>query len=1113
MGTSMDRIDLVVEAGLGSAAALALEALFRALERGGFSVGSDDPQMTIRVGSLADVSACDVLQAAGVSCQDVPESVAVAFADRTLAIVGSDERGLAYGVRDAARRIDGVSGPVDWSATFPAVSETPFLRKRSVCFFPHNEEMEARWYYNPEYWAAYFDKLSADRFNAFSLTFGHQTAYLVPPYSFLVAMPEFPEVSVPTLSDEHRERNLGALQMIARTATERGIDFTFGVWQQHSYEYGDSLVEGLTVDNLAAYCALGMTKVLQACPDIVGVQLRVNAESGIELNDSPEFFRELYAGIAAAGRPIEIDCRAKAIADDTWESAIATGLPTTVSTKFWCEHQGMPYHAGLLQDFDRVTRRHTYGDLLKYPRDHEFLFRLWNMGTNKFTLWADPTWVSEFARNCALGGSKGFEVCAPLSNKGFRNVGGFWPLFKPPELQWCEYEDERYWFWYRLFGRLGYDPSCGPEVWEQEFDERFGADAAPDVIRAVVENSHYLPFITAAHLPSASYFGWSPEMDTGGLIDFYIDIEPSDLAGFYGVGEYVRDYLAGTIRAKLSPEQIAERLEVHAAEALQALDRALRTVSEAGTAELQGVAADVRLCSGLAQYHAHKMRSALDLAFFYATGDVERLCTAKANIVKARDQWYAVVDHTDGLYADEMIWGIGSVGSGTWKQLTPYVEYDVARLDEVEQVFDRYGLFARGFDFGDEPKVTGAAWPRDFAKGIWVERRFEPVFPWTEYTTAGQHGWMAGRSHGSHGWNKPGSPGGQRPPMVVPHSPGAGSGKIGASSEERSSGVMGRDRDIGSLPQNLLLADFHSRGANAHYSEATFMADVPNGLYDITVMMGDTLADGVDRGPMWLTFQGRFQTDRFVIPAGQVVERTQRVRVGLGRLELEVNSHPSSDWVINAVVMREVAPHIAHVPIRAVSDGPLRIGATVMAPDGIREVRLHWRAVGEEFQEVQMDADGAVYSAQIEVAADSDAAYFIEAIDENDVVRMWPSDGAASPQSVSVGRLGAPLVVEVSQSTGAIPDTDLEVNARVESDESLAHVTLHYRDVNQRQLYTPVPMTQAEGVWTATIPGDQITADWDVMYYVEAMDRLGSGAIGPSMDAGAPYVVVPVERV
>ena len=95
----MNRIDLVVEDGLGSAAALALEALGRALERRGFSVGSDDPQMTIRVGSMSDVSACDVLQAAGVSCQDVPEAVAVAFADRTLAIVGSDGRGF----RDASR--------------------------------------------------------------------------------------------------------------------------------------------------------------------------------------------------------------------------------------------------------------------------------------------------------------------------------------------------------------------------------------------------------------------------------------------------------------------------------------------------------------------------------------------------------------------------------------------------------------------------------------------------------------------------------------------------------------------------------------------------------------------------------------------------------------------------------------------------------------------------------------------------------------------------------------------------------------------------------------------------------------------------------------------------
>ena len=298
-----------------------------------------------------------------------------------------------------------------------------------------------------------------------------------------------------------------------------------------------------------------MAKVLKACPDISGVQLRVNSESGIEAEDSPAFFPlDLQRRRRGRPREIEIDVRAKAIADDTWEGALDTGLPTTVSTKFWCEHQGMPYSAGLLQDYDRMDRRHSYGDLLKYPREYEFLLRMWNLGTNKFTLWGDPAWVRRYAESCALGGSKGFEVCAPLSNKGFRNVGGAWPLFKPEDMNWYDFEDERYWFWYLLFGRLGYDPSCDSAAWEREFNDRFGTDAGADVLAAVSESSHYLPFITAAHLPSASVFGWWAERDTGGLLDAYIEVEPSDLAGFYGISEYVEDYLADSLRAKLTPD-------------------------------------------------------------------------------------------------------------------------------------------------------------------------------------------------------------------------------------------------------------------------------------------------------------------------------------------------------------------------------------------------------------------------------------------------------------------------------------------------------------------------------------------------------------------------------
>ncbi|MDE2896970.1 MAG: hypothetical protein OXO54_01465, partial [Chloroflexota bacterium] len=341
MADAATRIRIVVNAELGSPAQIALDRLRQSLSDGGYAVVDADPEVTIQIGTAATAQPAALLAATGAALNEAPESLAFAFADGVLAIGGSDDRGLAYALREAARRIDLAPAPLDWASVFPPTAESPFLRKRSVCIFPHNEAVDGPWYFNPAFWEAYFDKLSLYRFNAFSLTFGHQTAYLVPPYAFLVPMPEFPDVTVPSLTDEQRERNLATLQMISRTAVERGIDFTFGVWQQHSYEYGESLVEGLSLDILADYCELGMAKVLKACPDISGVQLRVNSESGIEAEDSPAFFRSIYSGIVAAGREIEIDCRAKAIADDTWEGALATGLPTTVSTKFWCEHQGM----------------------------------------------------------------------------------------------------------------------------------------------------------------------------------------------------------------------------------------------------------------------------------------------------------------------------------------------------------------------------------------------------------------------------------------------------------------------------------------------------------------------------------------------------------------------------------------------------------------------------------------------------------------------------------------------------------------------------------------------------------------------------------------------------
>ena len=49
-----------------------------------------------------------------------------------------------------------------------------------------------------------------------------------------------------------------------------------------------------------------------------------------------------------------------------------------------------------------------------------------------------------------------------------------------PRYQYYDYEFERYWHFFQLFGRLGYNPGAPSDIWEREFQRRFGKQAGVD---------------------------------------------------------------------------------------------------------------------------------------------------------------------------------------------------------------------------------------------------------------------------------------------------------------------------------------------------------------------------------------------------------------------------------------------------------------------------------------------------------------------------------------------------------------------------------------------------------------------------------------------------------
>jgi hypothetical protein len=457
-----------------------------------------------------------------------------------LLLAGRDARGLSYAVLEAARAIQLATVDNPLTGVSPAI-ESPFLRTRSITIHPCNEDVEKSWYFDDRFWRDYFARLARYRYNNFTLTFSDQTNYLNPVYAYLLPVPEFPAVHVEGLSEEKRSRNLAMLKRIGELARERGLDFTLGIWMQApvSDYSADVRVRNLPTGlDAASYCAHGLKRVLASCPAINGVQFRMNAEAGVPEDQQTRFYEPLFAAIRDCGHPVRLDLRYKGLLPETIVSARESGLDVTVSTKFWAEHMGLPYHPTTV---DRLygESRYSFGSMLAQPRDYRVTYRLWTVGSQRLLLWGDPEYARRFAQSCRLGGGEGFEVFAPLTNKGHGNDPGDWRIFAHKQDEYFTWEHERYWYFDLLFGRLGYNPDASPEVWRRELRHRFG-EAAGEIESAYRDASQILALITATRLPSASEWRWWPEMDTGGRLAEYMHIQPADTAQFYAIRAWKR---------------------------------------------------------------------------------------------------------------------------------------------------------------------------------------------------------------------------------------------------------------------------------------------------------------------------------------------------------------------------------------------------------------------------------------------------------------------------------------------------------------------------------------------------------------------------------------------
>ncbi len=623
-------------------------------------------------------------------------------------LAGADDRGLMYALLDAADRVSwgrpASESDADPFAEVRDAAESPVVRDRSLSVYTMNRAYWESRFYDEAYWTRYFDLLAADRFNRFLVIFGYENGgFLAPPYPYFFNTPGFPDVHMVDLTPEQQHRNLDALNRLIELAHDRGIAVSLGIWD-HIYRGAvqtggaewlgryqgqpvPNTVAGVTTENLNAYTLASLKELLARVPALDGLQFRIHEESGLKREEMDGFWREVFQHVQKERPGLLIEARGKGTPDSVIESALALGVNLRIETKYWMEQMGLPFHPTHINPQDQHNRRHGYADFLRYPQRYRMNWRLWNGGTTRVLLWGDPDYVRRYSASTALYDSRNWDVQEPLATKMEAQPPDL-PVFDlmPAKYRYTDYEFERYWHFYQLWGRLGYNPDTPTEVWDHEFNRRFGAAAGPHMAAALHRASHVLPMLVACSCYPYSAFpttrGWAERQSLGATLESYARNTGTDTAQFESFADAARRILAGGTTARRTPETTSRWLATTAASILDEVRSAESAIGDQRGREFDSTITDLKILAQLARFHAHRSLAAVHYNLFLQGKRPAELVAATRAERDAVAEWQKLVDDVGDRYAFDLAMGARDYDlCGHWRDELVKLEADLRSLE------------------------------------------------------------------------------------------------------------------------------------------------------------------------------------------------------------------------------------------------------------------------------------------------------------------------------------------------------------------------------------------------------------------------------------------------
>lgn len=602
-----------------------------------------------------------------------PEAFTIARNGGNIVITGGDARGLIYGALALREQLlNGTPiGKVAPSSGKPALAfrgikfNTPWDSYRPSSALDQHFAT-AR---DLKFWEAWLDMMVENRFNAFTLWTMH-------PFTYMVRPKNFPEAS--KWSDAEFAEWQHLYREIFRMAKERGLDTYVVFWSIFVSEefskahnvarqnfYPHYYVPGDTSELTKRYLRESVAQMLEEYPDLDGIGVsHGEGMAGMTPLARQHFVDEVYiAGALNAKRkqPVKLIHRvpfSSGLSSGPGVSSDVEQITRTAMEKLGNQFSGpiwveMKFNWSHGHSTPKLVKVHggALGDTYFKPAPTNYKI-VWQVRNEDFFAlrWGVPDFIRQ---HIALNGGQDYVGGYFVGSETYIPALDYFTAGKDP-VDW-KWAFQRQWLFYKLWGRLLYDPKTPDALFQAEFTRRYGK-RGENLLQA-----YSLASNTQMRLASLYDSRWDFTLYGEGMLALqgehtnYIGVDalinqPTLDPAYVSVADFVKTTRAGgTFGAdRITPLQLADLLERDCREAV----RLVNSIEAADNASLRYEVADVKAWAYLGVHLAEKLRGAVALATYRITGDEAIKQRAIGHLQQALGYWTLLSTNTRPLYRD-----------------------------------------------------------------------------------------------------------------------------------------------------------------------------------------------------------------------------------------------------------------------------------------------------------------------------------------------------------------------------------------------------------------------------------------------------------------------------